>query len=306
MVEHQRQAMARALKQGVKIVLGTDVGGFPWTELNQAKEFEYYVQYGMSPLAAINRGTSLAAELLGQPSWARSPRGCTRIWSPSPPTRSRTSTELQRVRFVMKGGVRLSFALVRRTLTASLALVIGAAGSAAGQFAPARYRWRRGAGRRLVKQLGANKRILMIGATPTTNTRIWSPCSPGGSVLRWRTCRSPGAKGGRTWSAPSLAPSSASSARRSCSAARRIDGARQFFARAYDFGYSKTIDETLRFWPRDSLLRDVLEVVRRFRPQIIVSVFSGTPSDGHGHHQLAGVLARQAVRDTTRTRAWGR
>src|SRR5439155_354362 len=51
MVEHQRQAMARALKKGVKIVLGTDVGGFPWTELNQAKEFEYYVQYGMTPLA---------------------------------------------------------------------------------------------------------------------------------------------------------------------------------------------------------------------------------------------------------------
>src|SRR5207245_6094106 len=66
MVEHHRQAMARALKKGVKIVLGTDVGGFPWTELNQAKEFEYYVQYGMSPLAAIKSGTSLAAELLGQ------------------------------------------------------------------------------------------------------------------------------------------------------------------------------------------------------------------------------------------------
>src|SRR2546421_6005428 len=51
-------------------------------------------------------------------------------------------------------------------------------------------------------------------------------------------------------------------------AARRIDGARQFFARAYDFGYSKNIAEALRMWPRDSLLRDVLDVVRRFRPQI--------------------------------------
>src|SRR5207237_188995 len=87
-------------------------------------------------------------------------------------------------------------------------------------------------------------------------------------------------------------------------AARRIDGARQFFGRAYDFGYSKTIDETLRFWPRDSLVRDVLEVVRRFRPQIIVSVFSGTPSDGHGHHQVAGVLARQAF-EMLRDSSWG-
>src|SRR2546427_5854980 len=60
-------AFQRALKKGVKIVLGTDVGGFPWTEINQAKEFEYYVQYGMTPMQAIKSGTSLAAELLGQP-----------------------------------------------------------------------------------------------------------------------------------------------------------------------------------------------------------------------------------------------
>jgi len=66
MVEHQRRAFTRGLKKGVRIVLGTDVGGFPWTELNQAKEFEYYVQYGMTPMQAIKSGTSLAAELLGQ------------------------------------------------------------------------------------------------------------------------------------------------------------------------------------------------------------------------------------------------
>src|SRR5437879_3014406 len=105
MVEHQRQAMARALKQGVKIVLGTDVGGFPWTELNQAKEFEYYVQYGMSPLAAIKSGTSLAAELLGQPELGAVAPGLYAdlvAVSGDPLT---DITELQRVRFVMKGGV---------------------------------------------------------------------------------------------------------------------------------------------------------------------------------------------------------
>src|SRR5437899_11106801 len=51
-------------------------------------------------------------------------------------------------------------------------------------------------------------------------------------------------------------------------AARQLDGARQFFTRAYDFGYSKTAEETFRFWPRDSLLADVLSVIRQFRPQI--------------------------------------
>jgi LmbE family N-acetylglucosaminyl deacetylase len=86
-------------------------------------------------------------------------------------------------------------------------------------------------------------------------------------------------------------------------AARRIDGAHQFFTRAYDFGFSKTAAETFSHWPRDSVLGDMVKVVRGFRPQIIVSVFSGTPRDGHGHHQVAGILSREvydAAADTVR------
>jgi LmbE family N-acetylglucosaminyl deacetylase len=79
-------------------------------------------------------------------------------------------------------------------------------------------------------------------------------------------------------------------------AARRIDGARQFFTRAYDFGYSKSLEDTWQHWPRDSILKDVVRVVRRFRPQVIVSVFSGTPADGHGQHQAAGWAAHEAFR----------
>ena len=77
-------------------------------------------------------------------------------------------------------------------------------------------------------------------------------------------------------------------------AARRLDGGRQFFTRAYDFGFSKSAEETYTHWPKDSILRDVVTVVRAFRPQIIVAVFSGTPRDGHGHHQVSGMLAREA------------
>ena len=52
-------------KAGVKIVFGTDAGGFPWTEINQAQEFEYEVALGMSPIEAIRSATTTAAELLG-------------------------------------------------------------------------------------------------------------------------------------------------------------------------------------------------------------------------------------------------
>ncbi len=76
--------------------------------------------------------------------------------------------------------------------------------------------------------------------------------------------------------------------------ARRIDGGRQFFTRAYDFGFSKNAEETYAHWPKDSILGDVIRVVRAFRPQVMVAFFSGTPRDGHGHHQVSGLLAREA------------
>ena len=77
-------------------------------------------------------------------------------------------------------------------------------------------------------------------------------------------------------------------------AARRIDGAHQYFGRGYDFGFSKTADETRKHWPQDSLLHDVMTVMRAFRPHIVITTFSGTPRDGHGQHQISAIVARQA------------
>ena len=91
-------------------------------------------------------------------------------------------------------------------------------------------------------------------------------------------------------------------------AARRIDGGVQYFARAYDFGFSKSADETFRHWPRDSVLGDVVRVVRAVRPHVMIAIFSGTPADGHGHHQASGLLAREAfdaAADTVRFPAAG-
>ena len=77
-------------------------------------------------------------------------------------------------------------------------------------------------------------------------------------------------------------------------AARRVDGAEQYFTRAIDFGYSKTAGETLRKWGRRRILGDIVWVIRKLRPDVIVLRFSGTPRDGHGHHQASAILAKEA------------
>lgn len=77
-------------------------------------------------------------------------------------------------------------------------------------------------------------------------------------------------------------------------AARRIDGAEQFFTRAFDFGFSKSTDEALKTWGREKILSDVVWVIRKFQPDVIVTRFPEDARAGHGHHSASGVLAREA------------
>lgn len=77
--------------------------------------------------------------------------------------------------------------------------------------------------------------------------------------------------------------------------ARRLDGASQYFTRANDFGFSKTRTEASRMWPENELLADMVRTIREFRPDVVVSRWNGTSSDGHGHHQFAGYLTPLAV-----------
>jgi imidazolonepropionase-like amidohydrolase len=105
MVDLEKVAFQKALKKKVKIAMGTDAGGFDWKEVNQAKEFEYYVNYGMTPLQAIRSGTVVASELLG---WSDKmgtiePGKWADIVAVSGDP-LKDITELERVKFVMKGG----------------------------------------------------------------------------------------------------------------------------------------------------------------------------------------------------------
>lgn len=76
-------------------------------------------------------------------------------------------------------------------------------------------------------------------------------------------------------------------------AARRVDGAEQYFTRAIDFGYSKNSKETLELWNKEKILSDVVWVIRKFRPDVIITRFSPTIG-GHGNHTASAILAQEA------------
>ena len=77
-------------------------------------------------------------------------------------------------------------------------------------------------------------------------------------------------------------------------AARRVDGAEQFFTRALDFGFSKGPKETLDFWNKEQVLGDVVWVIRKFRPDVIICRFPTTGEGGHGNHTASAILAQEA------------
>ena len=79
-------------------------------------------------------------------------------------------------------------------------------------------------------------------------------------------------------------------------AARSLDGGRQFFTRAIDFGFSKDVEATLQFWDRKQVVGDIVRVIRTFRPDVIVTRFSTVPGTTHGHHTASAVLALEAFK----------
>lgn len=79
-------------------------------------------------------------------------------------------------------------------------------------------------------------------------------------------------------------------------AARRVDGAEQFFSRANDFGFSKGPEETLRIWDHDKVLGDAVWVIRKFRPDVIICRFPTTGEGGHGHHTSSAIIAEEAFK----------
>ncbi len=148
----------------------------------------------------------------------------------------------------------------------------------------------------LLHKLTNNRRLLIIGAHPDDeNSQLLAVVSRklGGEAAYLSLTRG---EGGQNLIGDELGVGLGLIRSQELLAARRLDGARQFFTRAYDFGYSKSLDEALRFWPKAALLEDAVRVIRRFRPQVVFSTFTGTPRDGHGQHSASAVIAREAYR----------
>ncbi len=147
---------------------------------------------------------------------------------------------------------------------------------------------------RALAQLSTYRRLLVVGAHPDdedTSLIALVARGMGGESAYLSLSRG---EGGQNLIGPELGVGLGLIRSRELLAARSVDGGRQFFTRAYDFGYTRSLDETLRLWPKDVLVEDAVRVIRRFKPQVIVSVFPGIPHPNHGQHQAAGVTAYAA------------
>ncbi len=148
----------------------------------------------------------------------------------------------------------------------------------------------------LLRKLATNRRLLIIAAHPDdedTALLTLGSRGMGGEAAYLSLSRG---DGGQNLIGDELGIGLGLIRTEELNAARRLDGARQFFTRAYDFGFTRSVDEAFRLWPKDALLEDTVRILRRFRPQVVVAIFSGTVRDGHGQHQASGIVAREAFR----------
>jgi len=145
-----------------------------------------------------------------------------------------------------------------------------------------------------LRKLGVAGSVLYVAAHPDDENTALLAYLANGALLRTAYLSVTRGDGGQNLIGSEQGPALGLIRTQELLAARRIDGAEQYFTRARDFGFSKSPDETLRIWGKDAVLADVVAVIRKFRPDVIVTRFSPEPAETHGHHTASAILALEA------------
>jgi LmbE family N-acetylglucosaminyl deacetylase len=148
----------------------------------------------------------------------------------------------------------------------------------------------------LLKRLNTTASVMMIGAHPDDEDSALLAYLARGESARTAYLSLTRGEGGQNLIGPELGEALGILRTEELLQARRLDGAEQYFTRAYDYGFSKTLAEAKSKWPEDVIKCDVVRAIRMFRPLVVISRFTGTPADGHGHHQYAGYISPIAVK----------
>ncbi len=145
---------------------------------------------------------------------------------------------------------------------------------------------------RALAKLSIHARMLVVGAHPDDEDNsllTWVSRGLGGEAAYLSLSRG---EGGQNLIGPELGEPLGLIRTGELMGARHIEGTRQYFSRAYDFGYTRSLDEALERWPRKILREDAIRAARRFKPQVIVAIFPPDGRAGHGQHQASAVIAR--------------
>jgi LmbE family N-acetylglucosaminyl deacetylase len=145
-----------------------------------------------------------------------------------------------------------------------------------------------------LQKLNVLGRVLYIAAHPDDENTNLMPLWANGSLYNAAYLSITRGDGGQNLIGPELRERLGIIRTEELLAARRIDHGKQFFSRAIDFGFSKTAEETMRIWDHDKILSDVVLVIRKFRPDVMVTRFSPEDELTHGHHTASAILAREA------------
>ena len=136
--------------------------------------------------------------------------------------------------------------------------------------------------------------ILYVAAHPDDENTAALACFSKGLKLRTAYLSLTRGGGGQNLIGPEREDALAALRTQELLAARRLDGAEQYFTRAVDFGFSKTARETLAIWGQEAVLGEVVWTFRKLRPDVIVTRFSPVQNGTHGHHTASAMLALEA------------